>query len=174
MIIGDWDRHAKQWGWALQKTPDGFLAIPLAADRDNAFFHQNGILPNLIANDITYPEIQDFEDEIDFLPGLVSSFDEYFLRKSTTEQFIGEASQLKKLLTDSVLLNSFEVWPKSIDNIDGLEIRQKIARRRDLIAKYAVNFHKILSERPSKKIKLKGSDELQLTDKLSECFDCYD
>lgn len=174
LIIGDWDRHAKQWGWALQKVTDGFMAIPISADRDNAFFLQDGILPVLIANDITYPEIQGFEEGIDFLPGLVSRFDEYFLQNSSREQFLTEASQLKKLLTDSIINASFKVWPKSIDSIDGSEIRKKIIARRNAIFEHAENFHAVLGERPQNKIALKGSEKEELDDKLKECFDCFD
>ena len=174
LIIGDWDRHEKQWGWAMQKKPDGLLAIPLAADRDNAFFHLEGILPSLIANDITLPEVQTFENEIQNLQGLVSHFDEYFLRNSNIEQFRAEALQLQKQLTNDVISQSFKKWPKAIDDLDGPEIRKKIFTRRDAIVEYAENFHEVLRERPRTKISLKGTEKLKLNDELTECFDCFD
>src|SRR5690606_10519210 len=49
LIIGDWDRHAKQWGWVIKNEQNGQIAIPLPADRDNAFFNVGGIIPNIIA-----------------------------------------------------------------------------------------------------------------------------
>jgi hypothetical protein len=174
LIIGDWDRHEKQWGWAMQKKSDGFLAIPLAADRDNAFFHLEGILPSLIANNITLPEVQTFENEIQNLQGLVSHFDEYFLRNSSIEQFRAEALQLQKQLTNDVISQSFKKWPKAIDDLDGPEIRKKIFTRRDAIVEYAENFHEVLRERPRTKISLKGTEKLKLNDELTECFDCFD
>jgi len=174
LIIGDWDRHAKQWGWAIKKLKDGYLAQPIAADRDNAFFRQDGLIPSLIANDITLPEMQDLEDNIGFLEGLVSSFDEYFLRKASPEQFIMQATDLKRLLNDDSINEAFNVWPKKIDSLDGAEIRKKLISRRDDILKYAKEFHKIINERPVRKIELKGSEDLQLTGGLAECFDCLD
>ena len=30
LFIGDWDRHAKQWGWVVQKIGDSYKATPLA------------------------------------------------------------------------------------------------------------------------------------------------
>src|SRR5690606_7973010 len=32
LVIGDWDRHAKQWGWVIQKQGDHLNAIPLPVD----------------------------------------------------------------------------------------------------------------------------------------------
>ena len=65
LVIGDWDRHAKQWGWIIQKQ-DGYLkAIPLPVDRDNAFFNAEGLIPNLIANRNVMPEVHAFEKDID-------------------------------------------------------------------------------------------------------------
>ncbi|MGB6150436.1 MAG: hypothetical protein WBG48_00470 [Pricia sp.] len=172
LIIGDWDRHAKQWGWAIEKKNNQFLAIPVAADRDNAFFTQDGIIPSLIANDLILPEMQELEKNIDFLEGLVTSFDEYFLRQATLEQFTDEASRLKDLLSNEEINEAFKVWPKSIDSLDGAAIRKKLMARRDDISKDAEEFHKIVNERPLSKIELKGSEDLKLRNGLENCFDC--
>ena len=174
LLIGDWDRHAKQWGWAIQKNEAIYTAIPVAADRDNAFFDQDGIIPKLIANNLTYPEIQDFNETINNLEGLISDFDEYFLRQATLQTFELEATKLQELLSDSEIERAFRIWPKSIDDLNGEEIRKKLKARRDDLNSYASQFHTILSERPLKKIILKGSEQLQLKGKLSECFDCTD
>ncbi|HEA21403.1 MAG TPA: hypothetical protein ENH87_10835 [Pricia antarctica] len=171
-IIGDWDRHAKQWGWAVQKNDGSFTATPVAADRDNAFFDQDGVIPKLIANDLTYPEIQDFDETIGNLDGLISTFDEYFLRQATVDQFELEASKLQELLSDDQIEKAFEVWPKTMDDLNGEEIRKKLKSRRDDIPTYASQFYTLVNERPLKKIVLKGSEELQLKGTLSKCFDC--
>src|SRR5690606_21175535 len=80
LIIGDWDRHAKQWGWVLQKSDGGYKAIPLPGDRDNAFFRIDGVIPAIISNKNVEPLVRPFEKEIDYLPGLVYPFDIYFLK----------------------------------------------------------------------------------------------
>ncbi|NND88221.1 MAG: hypothetical protein HKM28_03130 [Flavobacteriaceae bacterium] len=172
LIIGDWDRHAKQWGWVLQKRGNELYATPLPADRDNAFFKKDGVLPTLIANNAFHPELQSFEKEITHLPGLISDFDEYFLRTATLEQFQQEAIILKGLLSDQQIEEAFRVWPSSIDLLDGDEIRAKIKARRDDIELIATDFYQILADRPMKEIVLKGSEELELTGNLKRCFDC--
>lgn len=174
LVIGDWDRHAKQWGWALKEVGDELIAIPVPADRDNAFFNQDGVLPSVIINDYTVPKIQSFEKEITHLPGLVRTFDEYFLRTASQQQFIAEAEYLKEALTSTEIEAAFKAWPAAIDSLTGPEIREKIHNRLEHLDDYALKFHKILSERPLKKIELKGSEELELSPPLSNCFDCQD
>jgi hypothetical protein len=80
LLIGDWDRHAKQWGWVLQQQEDKIRAIPLPADRDNAFFRIDGVLPTMISNRFVQPMVRPFEKDIDHLPGYTFyPFDYYFL-----------------------------------------------------------------------------------------------
>ncbi|WP_340066575.1 hypothetical protein [Ascidiimonas aurantiaca] len=174
LVIGDWDRHAKQWGWAIKKVKDEYIAIPVPTDRDNAFFNLDGILPNLIANDITYPEIQTFDSEIDFMQGYVRTFDEYFLRTATSERFRTEAIRLQNQLNNREIEKAFKAWPATIDSLNGPEIRKKIKARRAALIDYADEFYRILKERPMQNIELKGSEELELSGHLLQCFDCKD
>lgn len=172
LLIGDWDRHAKQWGWALKEYNGNFIAIPVPTDRDNAFFNLGGVIPNMIANDVLHPKVQTFEREIDFLKGLVSEFDEYFLQSASLEQFKNEANQLKELMTDEKIENSFDAWPKAIDRLNGPKIREKIRARRDSIVATAVRFYDILQKRPLKEIDIKGMEDVKLSGMMTKCFDC--
>lgn len=172
LLIGDWDRHAKQWGWALRESNGKLIAEPVPTDRDNAFFKLEGILPTLIANNALHPQLQTFEGDIDFLPGLVTTFDEYFLRSATMEEFKNEARNLRTLMNDSILTDSFLVWPKAIEKLNGPEIREKIQGRRENLEDIAVQFYGLLQRRPKKNIVLKGCEELKLTGPMTSCFDC--
>lgn len=172
LLIGDWDRHAKQWGWAILEKDSKFIAIPVPTDRDNAFFKLGGVLPTMITNDIMFPKVQTFEKEIEFMPGLVTEFDEYYLRGATLEQFKHEANSLKELMNDSKIEHSFNSWPRAIDSINGPEIREKIRARRENLLASAENFYEILQKRPKKDIVLKGTEEVQLSGMMVKCFDC--
>ncbi|MEB8328384.1 hypothetical protein OO009_03380 [Flavobacteriaceae bacterium KMM 6897] len=172
LLIGDWDRHPKQWGWAIRENDGNFIAFPVPTDRDNAFFKLGGVIPSLVANDISHPKVQNFEKEIQFLPGLVTEFDEYFLREASLEQFIHEANRLRELMNDSKIESSFDSWAKPIDSINGPEIREKIRARRENLVVTAQSFYEILQKRPKKDIVLKGAEEFQLSGMLAKCFDC--
>lgn len=172
LVIGDWDRHAKQWGWVIQQQDEHSTAIPLPVDRDNAFFNLGGIIPNMIANRNVRPEVQPFDDDIDYLPGLVQPFDVYFLHNIPESVFIEEAGQLQKLLTDDVIDKALHVWPKQIYELDAKDIAEKLKTRRDDLLKYAKGFKKILDEKELLTEPLKGSEDLKLSKSQIECFEC--
>lgn len=160
LIIGDWDRHAKQWGWAIEKKEGQLIAHPIAGDRDNAFFKQEGVLPSIISNDILLPEMQSFEHDIEYMQGLVRPFDVYFLRNTSIEQFVKEAKYLQKVLTDERIDRAFAIWPNIIYALDAEEIKSKLKARAKGIVSYAKSFKRILDERELEPIVLKGSEEM--------------
>ena len=172
LLIGDWDRHAKQWGWAIEKKGDSITAIPLPCDRDNAFFNLEGVLPNLISNNIFLPEVQSFEKDVSYIEGLISPFDVYFMKDIPETIFIQEAEKLQFLLTDEAISSSFSVWPKEIFKLDGEELIKKIKSRRENLKEYAAQFKKVLKESGALEEPLKGSEDLNLNKEQMQCFNC--
>ncbi|OEY73179.1 hypothetical protein [Salegentibacter salarius] len=172
MLIGDWDRHAKQWGWVVQKEGNTFKAIPLAGDRDNAFFNLGGVIPGIISNKNIEPEVRPFEKEISHMPGLVYPNDVYFLTNTPVEIFTAEAKKLQDLLTDDAIADAFKVWPKNIAEQNSKEITEKIKSRRDNLVKYAKEFHRIITEKELLNKPLKGSEDIKISPELMKCFEC--
>lgn len=172
LLIGDWDRHTKQWGWIVKQENEVLKAIPIAGDRDNAFFSVDGVLPTILSDKNVVPELRPFTSEIDFMPGLVYPFDQYFLIKTSEELFVEQAKQLQQLLTDEVLEQSLSVWPKQIAEIDGEEIISKIKSRRDHLIEYAKQFKAEIDKKGLVNQPLKGSEDINLPEKLLQCFEC--
>ncbi|MBO3100198.1 HipA domain-containing protein [Gelidibacter pelagius] len=173
LFIGDWDRHAKQWGWVIKEEAGKQIAIPLPADRDNAFFNIGGIVPSIISNKNVTPEMRPFNEDIEYLPGLIHDFDAYFLKSTTVNVFIEEAQILQKLLTDQVIENAVRQWPAQIYELDGLEIENKLKSRRDGLQDYAKEFQRILTEKPYPTSPLKGSEGVKFNGHYLNCFECY-
>ena len=173
LLIGDWDRHAEQWGWVLIKEEQRTRAIPLAGDRDNAFFNLSGIIPSIITNKNIEPLVRPFEKEIDYMPGLVYPFDRYFLLDTPEELYIEQAKQLQASLSDKTIDEAFQVWPEQISKLDQAEISEKIKSRRDHLVEYAGAFHSIIQEQGALEEALKGSEDLDLKNSsLLKCFEC--
>lgn len=172
LLIGDWDRHAKQWGWVLQQSGKGYKAIPLPGDRDNAFFKLEGVIPSIISNKNVEPLVRPFEEEIDYLRGLVYPIDVYFLKGTSEETFVSEAKYLQEKLTDSSIIAALKKWPKAIYELNGEEIAGKIRQRREDLVDYAIAFRNIIEEREFLSQPLKGSEELELSPDLLKCFEC--
>lgn len=172
LLIGDWDRHAKQWAWAVKKEVNGYKAVPIAGDRDNAFFDVDGVIPKILSNKYVVKELRPFEHDIDFMAGLVYPFDVYFLKKTSEKIFIEEAEDLQTLLTDQLLQESLLVWPKNIRDLDGTEIIDKIKDRRDNLKSYAKEFYSIIQKKETIVSPLKGSEDLDLSKEFLSCFEC--
>ncbi|PQV50590.1 hypothetical protein CLV33_102454 [Jejuia pallidilutea] len=172
MVIGDWDRHGKQWGWIVEQKNDSFIAHPLAGDRDNAFFNIDGIVPILISNKYLVPEMRPFENDIDFFEGLVYPIDRYFLLNTETSVFVQQAEELQNSLTDSVIDNAFKVWPKPIAQLDQQEITEKLKGRRRHLKAYAKKFKQTIDELGALNKAIKGSEDENLPKDLIACFDC--
>ena len=172
MLIGDWDRHAKQWGWVVQKKGDKFKAIPVAGDRDNAFFNLGGVIPGIISNKNIEPEVRPFEKEISHMPGLVYPNDVFFLTNTPVEIFTTEAKKLQNLLKDDAIADAFKVWPKKIAEQNRKEITEKIKSRRDNLVEYAKEFHRIINEKELLNKPLKGSEDIKISPELMKCFEC--
>lgn len=172
LFIGDWDRHAKQWGWVVQKKNNRFTAYPLAGDRDNAFFNIDGIIPEIISNKNIEPTIRPFEKEIDYLPGLVYPNDVYFLRFTPENIFIEEAQKLQDLMSDEAIENAFKVWPEEIYELDGEEIKIKLKSRRENLVETAKEFHRIISQKELLNEPLNGSEDIEISQELIQCFEC--
>ena len=172
LLIGDWDRHAEQWGWVLLKENKKLKAIPLAGDRDNAFFNLSGIIPSILTNENIEPLVRPFEKEIDYMPGLVYPFDRYFLLDTPKEVYIDQARQLQHSLTDQAIEEAFEVWPKQIAKLDKNEISLKIKSRRDQLVEYAEAFHSLIQEKGKLAKPLKGSEDAEIDNTMIPCFEC--
>lgn len=172
ILIGDWDRHSKQWGWVVNKRDNQYVATPLPGDRDNAFFNIGGIIPTLLSNKNVLPGLQSFEKDVDYLPGLVMAFDRYFLKTVSPQIFEDEAKALQGLLNDQSIRDSFSVWPKEIADLDAKDIQETILARRNSLVQIANQFRQILDEQEFLSEPLKGSEDLDLTKALLNCFDC--
>lgn len=172
LLIGDWDRHAKQWGWALTERRNTVIAHPVAGDRDNAFYNLGGVIPNIIANKNITEQLRPFKEEIDFLPGLVRRIDRYMLLDAEESMFVEEAIKLSSQLTDQKIKDAIQKWPKEIYELDGEAIIQKIKTRRDNLDRYATEFYRIIQEMGPLEQPMPGSDDVILTPDLLKCFNC--
>lgn len=171
-LIGDWDRHAKQWGWALQDRDSCITAIPIAVDRDNAFYNVSGIIHKIVAHKNVTSVLRPFEKDIDYLEGLVKDMDSYFLLHVNEDIFVQEAIDLQNTLTDEKIESALRSWPAALYNLDGQEIKEKIiARRKDLVS-YAKEFKQIIDSRGYNKDKLAAAKDLDLPAALIACFEC--
>lgn len=172
MIIGDWDRHAKQWGWAVRKLEGKYTAAPIAGDRDNAFFNVDGLIPSILTNENVYEELRPFERDIDYMEGLVYDFDVYFLKDTPEHIFHNQAKYIQNALSDQEIERALRYWNDELYNLYAHEIAEKIKARREELVDFAKEFKRIIDSRPVLNVPLKGSEDNELNHGMIQCFEC--
>lgn len=146
ILMGDWDRHRKQWRWA--KFPGSPLWTPIPEDRDQAFCRYEGLA--LIAGRDRDPRFQKFGSQYGSLAGLTSNGreqDRQLLTGLVREDFDRAASALEAQLTDAAIDDAVALMPKEWQAIDGPRLSRELKARRDALPEIARKYYRHLAGR---------------------------
>jgi len=146
LLIGDWDRHRKQWRWA--KFPGSPLWTPIPEDRDQAFCRYEGLA--LIAGRDRDPRFQNFGPKYRGLDGLTSNGseqDRQLLSELSRADFERTAAALQVKLTDPVIDHAVDQMPEEWRAIDGPRLAHDLKARRDGLRKIADAYYLHLAQR---------------------------
>jgi len=146
LLINDWDRHAGQWNWLLQKDSNQKILKPLPRDRDNALFlFDDGILPYLVSRWYGYPKFQSFHSYYEHVPGLLINsrfIDPIFLNQLEAADWDTAIDDIINKLPDSIIVQAINHWPKEIIAIQGEKTAKKLIARRKQLHKAGKIFYK--------------------------------
>ena len=160
--LGDWDRHAGQWSWAVgAPTPGGFVPIrPLPKDRDMVIYRlDDGVLGWLIGHLVV-------RHWVTFGPRYKSpiaqlSNGEYLdgraLNQLTRAQFQAAARDLQRRLPDSVLQRAVRRLPPSVYTLEGPRTLAAFRARREQLPALAETFYRDLARQP----RIAGTNEAE-------------
>jgi hypothetical protein len=144
ILMGDWDRHRKQWRWA--QLPGSPLWIPIPEDRDQAFCRYEGaILNGTRGRD---PRFQNFGPKYPNIGGLTfngSEQDRRLLVGFSLEEFVRTAKDLQARLTDAAIEKAVRQMPPEWFAIDGPWLVATLKARRDGLADIAAKYHRHLA-----------------------------
>lgn len=162
LVIGDWDRHDDQWRWAKFDKEDekGNVYRPIPRDRDQAFFVNEGFLPEIVSRKWALPKLEGFEHDVRWTPGFMFNarfFDRSFLTELSKDDWVEVAQQLKDSLTDEKIAYAIRQWPDSIYKLDGEEVILKLKSRRDDLTQYAIEHYLFLA----RAVDVTGSDKYE-------------
>jgi hypothetical protein len=144
ILMGDWDRHRKQWRWAL--TPESPRWVPIPEDRDQAFSRYEGVLLDMARG--TDPRFQDLEARYPHVGGLTyngSEQDRRLLVGFTREDFVRAARALQAQLTDPAIEQAAHRMPPEWFALDGAPLVAVLKARRDALAEVAAKYHEHLA-----------------------------
>ena len=149
-LVGDWDRHPDQWRWiGFDREVAGRSAMvfePIPRDRDWAMARLDGVFTNF--SWIPWPQYTGFSAE---LPRVFRiswngrGLDRRYLNQLDREAFIRTATELRSLITDSVIHSAVRGLPTAYYDQVGAEFEAALMARRDGLIRMAEDYYALLS-----------------------------
>jgi hypothetical protein len=146
ILMGDWDRHRKQWRWA--KLPGNPLWSPIPEDRDQAFSRYDGLLLDRARG--RDPRFQEFGPRYAGIGGLTFNGweqDRRLLVGFSREDFVAAASEVAARLTNAALDAAARRMPPEWYAKDGPRLVSALRARRDALPDEAVKYYLHLAGR---------------------------
>ena len=144
ILLGDFDRHRKQWRWA--KLPGEPRWQPIPEDRDQAFVRYTGLGPGI--GRIYVPILQQYGPKARFLKGLTLhgwEQDRWLLAKLSWAQWEPIVADIQARLDNEIIDLAIASLPVEYAEIDGKRLRRDILGRRDNLKKIARKFYENLA-----------------------------
>ncbi len=148
MLIGDWDRHDRQWEWGIKDSMGLKFVYPLPEDRDQAFFLTDGLLPKIIRQ-VGMPHLVGFRFSLDHVKQLnhkANYFDHYFMSALTASDWRRNIREVQNALSDKVIADAIKNLPPEVIPESGREIEQKLKSRRDELEQYGMEYYRFLAD----------------------------
>ncbi|GAB2941988.1 hypothetical protein GCM10027048_03070 [Hymenobacter coalescens] len=160
MWLGDWSRREDQWRWASFPGPDSTTVFrPIPRDRDHAFFKfDDGVLTRIVSfvktNYQTFGRDIHLHD-VEGLNRAARPMDKTLLVYLTEQDFQQVADSLRRALTNPVIAEALQVWPREVYALSGEEFQGKLQSRREQLPRVAEEFYRQLA----RDVEIPGTDE---------------
>jgi len=146
ILIGDFDRHRKQWRWA--RFPGDARWKPIAEDRDMAFVRYEGL--GIRAASVYIPILQNYGPDYPAMKGLTLhgwEQDRWLLPALSWSQWATIARDMQWRITDDVIDAAIAAMPPEYVALDGERLRDALRGRRDQLFEGARSFYEHLARR---------------------------
>jgi hypothetical protein len=148
MLVADWDRHEDNWRWGVTTKGNKTIYIPIARDRDQAFYAHNGVLVDLLLPAAGLGFMQNFDHnfkDIRSLNTAAKDMDRFFTNSLSQQDWLEVATSLQQALTDTVIAQSVRQLPPEIFNVSGKDMIEKLKSRRDKLPSVARDYYRFLA-----------------------------
>jgi hypothetical protein len=145
VLLGDWDRHQRQWRWA--KLPGKPKWQPIPEDRDRVFCTYEGFILTLAR--LRYPMLVRFKPSYPHIEGLTwngREVDRKVLTDLELPVWRETAKDIQRLVTDEVLEEALHRLPREYIDLRGDEILNSLKQRRSNLQDEAERFYRHLAK----------------------------
>ena len=165
MFVMDLDRHEDQWIWGAYESPNGKGKVfyPVAKDRDQAFYTNQGLLPRIIKGRSLVPQLEGFKPaakSISRFNFAARNLDRFFLNQLSEEDWKSAAEKFVSQMTDDVIDRAMAQQPHEIRSISAGKIAETLKARRNNLVAEVVAYYRFISQTVS----ITGSDKKELYD----------
>jgi hypothetical protein len=161
MVLADWDRHDDQWRWLAYPRPQGGLLLrALPRDRDQVYFVNQGLIPNVASREWILPKIQGFDGTLRNVNTFMFNgryFDRSFLQELPRAEWVALARELQTRLSDSVIEAALRRLPDSVYQSSGPTIASLLKAHRNALPTYAVQYYAFLA----REVDIIGSEQAE-------------
>ena len=147
-LVGDWDRHERQWRWGRRRVDGRTRWRPIPEDRDWAFARMDGAVSAV--SRWLLPRYVGFSDKLPPIERLAESagrIDHRVLNKLGREEFVRVAREVQSGLSDSVLERAIAALPPPYQASERDHLVGALKARRDRLAAYAEDYYRLLARR---------------------------
>lgn len=140
LLLGDFDRHRKQWRWA--KLPGAARYVPIPEDRDQAFVRYDGAGQRLAA--VFVPILQSYGPRYPSMRGLALhgwEQDRWLLPSLAWPAWVEVIDALQASITDEVIEAAIAALPPEYAALDAERFRADVRGRRDRLRSGARAFY---------------------------------
>lgn len=161
MFMMDLDRHEDQWIWGAWDNGKGKTYFPVAKDRDQAFYINDGFLPGIVKWPWLVPQLEGFKAKaknINRFNFAARNLDRFFLNQLNENDWKQATDQFLSKMTDAVIDKALDQQPPEIRSISADKIKATLKERRQYLAAETMQYYRFLSETVS----ITGSDKKEL------------
>lgn len=158
MFVMDLDRHEDQWNWGAWDNGKGKTFYPIAKDRDQAFYINQGILPGIVKSRSLVPQLEGFKPKakhIERFNFAARNLDRFFLNRLNEADWKVEAERFVLKMTDEVIDRAIAAQPREIRDISGPKIAATLKERRKYLVEDVMAYYRFLAE----EVTITGSDK---------------
>jgi surface antigen Omp85-like protein len=155
LLVGDWDRHADQWGWVGFDRAGLRRWVPLARDRDWALSRFDGIVYDLIR--MYKANWTEFGPRYGGLRGLLvqaEALDRRLLTGLDREEWDTAVVELRNRLSDRAIARALQQLPSGFDQAILDDVARSLRSRRDALPEFAGLYY----QRLARVVDVHGSD----------------
>lgn len=161
ILLGDWDRHEDQWRWVAEKSGKGKIYKPVPRDRDQVFYINEGVLPNIASRPWLLPYLQGFNKKINN-PNTFNFEGRFmharWLNNISYSAWMQTAKDFVSQVTDSVFEKALSNLPPKAYQLRHDELLEKLKARRSNLVNAAERFYLF----QNKILDIEGSDKNEL------------